>query len=199
MAKHHASSTLVKVLRAACFAVWITVIVGCLTAFLLYPHAFAPERIAAFIEQFRGEIWAVYLLMSSVRGLTLLPSTPLVLAGTILFPEQPVAVLLVSMAGILLSSSMIYFFSELLGLSRYFEDHKPELTHKIKGRLDRPSGFLFVAAWAFFPFVPTDAVCYVAGSTQMNYLKFITAVFVGEIILCSAYIFLGGGLLDLLR
>ena len=129
--------------------------------------------------------------MSALRGFTLLPSTPLVIAGTILFPEQPFLVLFVSMAGILLSSSMIYFFSDLLGFSDYFENHNPARAHKIKRRLERPSGFVFVIAWAFFPLVPTDLVCYLAGTTKMNYTKFIVAVFLGELALCSFYVFSG--------
>jgi len=89
----------------------------------------------------------------------LLPSTPLVIAGTLLFPGQPVAVFAVSILGIMLSSSMIYFFSEFLGFNDFFEGHKPELTHRVRARLEHPLGFIFVAVWAFFPLVPTDLVC----------------------------------------
>jgi uncharacterized membrane protein YdjX (TVP38/TMEM64 family) len=65
--------------------------------------------------------------------------------------------------------------------------------------LEHPLGFFFVALWAFFPLVPTDLVCYVAGTTKMNYLKFILAVCAGELILCSFYIFFGGAVLDYVR
>ena len=90
---------------------------------------------------------------------------------------------------------MIYYFSEFLGFDEYFEDHKPELTHKIKAKLEHPLGFVFVAAWAFFPLVPTDLVCYLAGTTRMDFREFIAAVGMGELILCVCYIFLGGTLL----
>lgn len=163
------------------------------------PTRFSAESIAETLKNFRGWVWGVYILFCAVRGLTLLPSTPLVLAGTILFPDQPFAVLLTSISGILFSSSMIYFFSEVLGFDEYFERHKPELTHRIKAKLEHPLGFLFVAAWAFFPFVPTDLVCYLAGTTRMNYLKFIAAVFVGELLLCIFYIYFGGTLLNGVR
>lgn len=168
-------------------------------SYLAYPQAFTAENIAAFLLRFQGEIWLVYLAMSILRGFSLLPSTPLVIAGTLLFPTQPFAVLAISIIGILLSSSMIYFFSEYLGFNEFFENHKPELTHKIKARLERPTGFLFIAIWAFFPLVPTDLVCYLAGTTRMNYWKFIAAVLAGEMILCSFYIFLGGAVLNYMR
>ena len=104
-----------------------------------------------------------------------------------------------AISGIFLSSSMIYFFSEYLGFNEYFEGHKPELTHKIKARLEHLLGSAFVAAWAFFPLVPTDLVCYLAGTTKMNYAKFIAAIFAGELALCSFYIFFGGAVMDYVR
>lgn len=181
--------------RYICLAIWLGAIVAGVSSYLLYPHLFTAENIADFLKRFEGEIWLIYLVMSALRGFSLLPSTPLVIAGTLLFPDQPLAVLAVSITGILLSSSMIYFFSEFLGFNEYFENHKPELTHKLKAKLEHPLGFLFVALWAFFPFVPTDLVCYLAGTTKMNFWKFIAAIFAGELVLCSCYVFFGGSLL----
>ncbi len=180
-----------KVLRAISIVVWLSIIVASISGYLAYPQLFTAENIAAFMQRFEGEIWLVYLAFSALRGFTLLPSTPLVLAGTMLYPTQPLLVLTISITGILLSSSMIYFFSEFLGFSDYFENHNPALTHKIRQKLERPTGFLFVAVWAFFPLVPTDVVCYVAGTTKMNFFKFIGAVFVGELILCLFYVYSG--------
>ena len=175
---------------------WLAVIVVCVGYYLANPAAFTAEKIAAFLERFQGAIWLVYLVFSIVRGITLLPSTPLVLAGTMLFPDQLWAVLAVSMTGILLSSTMIYYFSDFLGFDEYFERKNPDLSRNIKAKLEHPLGFLFVAGWAFFPFVPTDLVCYVAGTTRMNFAKFITAVGVGEVILVGCYVFLGGSIIN---
>jgi uncharacterized membrane protein YdjX (TVP38/TMEM64 family) len=66
---------------------------------------------------------------------------------------------------------------------------------EIRKRLEHPFGLAFVALWAFFPLVPTDAVCYVAGTIRMHFLKFIIAVFVGELVLCSIYVFAAGRIL----
>ena len=192
-------STTSRIVRTIVLVLWAAVVLVCIGTYIYDPSRFTAENIAEFLGRFSGVIWLIYLGFSIVRGITLLPSTPLVLAGTLLFPEQPFAVLVVSMTGILLSSTMIYFFSEYLGFNEYFEGHKPEPTHKIKAKLEHPLGFLFVAGWAFFPLVPTDLVCYLAGTTKMNYWKFIAAVFVGELILCICYIFFGGSLLKFVR
>lgn len=189
----HASS----IIRKVSLAVWLAVLVAGLGAYLLYPEEFTAGNIASFLERFHGWIWLAYFAMSALRGFTLLPSTPLVIAGTVLFPVQPAAVLAVSLVSIAISSSVIYFFSEYLGFAEYFENHKPHLSHKIKNRLEHPLGVVFVGAWAFFPLVPTDLVCYLAGTTKMNFAKFISAVLIGEAILCSLYIFGGGYLRSL--
>ena len=168
-----------------------------LTAVALYlshPTEFTATNIAAFIHSFETEILIVYLAISALRGFTLLPSTPLVLAGTLLYPDEPWLVLAISMSGILISSSLIYFCSEALGFTHYFETKKPAAVARIRRRLEHPWGLAFIALWAFFPLVPTDAVCYVAGSTKVNFRRFISAVFFGELVLSSIYVFTGRAL-----
>ncbi|MBK9526825.1 MAG: TVP38/TMEM64 family protein [Acidobacteria bacterium] len=188
-----------SILRKIFLVLWIAIVVAGVGSYIYSPSTLTAENMAAFMLRFGGVIWLIYFLFSTFRGFTLLPSTPLVLAGTILFPEQPFSVLAVSMIGILLSSTMIYYFSEFLGFDDYFENHKPEMTRKIKQKLEHPLGFLFVAGWAFFPFVPTDLVCYLAGTTRMKFWKFIVAVGVGELILCTLYILFGGSLVKFVR
>lgn len=187
------------IIRWLCILIWFSITATCISLYFYDPSGFSADNVADFLKRFDGWVLLIYSGLSVLRGFTLLPSTPLVIAGTLIYPQQPLLVLFISLTGILLSSTMIYYFSELLGFSDYFENHKPELTHKLKAKLEHPLGFIFVAVWAFFPFVPTDLVCYTAGSTKMNYWKFISAVFVGELLLCYCYIFLGGSLIDKLR
>jgi uncharacterized membrane protein YdjX (TVP38/TMEM64 family) len=184
-----------RYVRLLLIGFWALTIFAAVTYFFTHPHEFSAANIAAVIHSFETEIWLIYLVMSAVRGFTLLPSTPLVLAGTLLYPDQPWLVLSISMAGILISSSLIYFCSEALGFADYFESKKPTAVARIRRRLEHPTGLAFIALWAFFPLVPTDAVCYVAGSTKLHFPKFILAVFVGEFVLCSFYVFAAGALL----
>ena len=185
-------------IRKFIIAVWIFLIIVGITAYFVWPQAFIPQNIASFLQEFRNEALLIYLLISIARGLTLLPSTPLVLAGTLMFPTSPWLVLAVSLVGILASSSMIYWFSDLLGFDEYFESKKPDHVQKIKDKLEHPLGLGFVSLWAFFPLVPTDAVCYVAGTIRMHFAKFIAAIFVGELVLCACYVFGGAHLFALL-
>jgi uncharacterized membrane protein YdjX (TVP38/TMEM64 family) len=184
-----------KALRVLLLSVWAAVIIFAAAFYFSDQARFNASNIALYIRSFETELWIVFLVLSALRGFTLLPSTPLVIAGTLLFPEQPWLVLGVSMSGIFISSSLIYFCSEALGFTEYFERKKQNAIDRIRRRLEHPLGLAFVALWSFFPFVPTDAVCYVAGTVRVNFPKFIIAVLFGELILCSIYVFSGSFLL----
>lgn len=185
--------------RTAVLILWFSIIVAALLLYFLWPEYFAPQNIADQIHSYQSAALLIYGLISMARGLTLLPSTPLVIAGTFAFPTEPWLVLSISIFGIVASSSMIYWFSDVLGISEFFETRKADAVAKIRSRLEHPTGLAFVFLWAFFPLVPTDAVCYVAGSSRMNFLKFIAAITTGELILCSFYIFSGSYVIDLFR
>jgi uncharacterized membrane protein YdjX (TVP38/TMEM64 family) len=184
-----------KLTRLILLGLWVAVILTAVALYLSRPTEFTAANIAAFIHSFENGILIVYLAISALRGFTLLPSTPLVLAGTLLYPDQPWLVLAISISGILISSSLIYFFSDALGFTHYFETRKPAAVATVRRRLEHPWGLAFISLWAFFPLVPTDAVCYVAGSTKVRFHKFLLAVLGGELVLCSLYIFTGSSIL----
>jgi uncharacterized membrane protein YdjX (TVP38/TMEM64 family) len=95
-------------------------------------------------------------------------------------------VLIISMVGIVLSATNIYFFSEKLGFAEYFES-KFDIK-KYHQSIDK-YGFWVVLLWSFFPLVPTDAICYAAGTIRMNFWSYLTAVFIGELVIVSLIIF----------
>ncbi len=170
-------------------AIWILFLIFCVGYVLTHREVFTAQAIADFLTQFKTSIFITYFIVSILRGLTLVPSTPLVLAGTILFPSEPFSVLAISISGIIFSSTMIYFFSDYLGFGAYLERKHSQKIIKIKDQLQKPTGTFFVFFWSFFPIVPTDAICYVAGILKMNFAKFIIAVGLGELLTCSIYIF----------
>lgn len=185
--------------RKVILVAWGVLIVSGLVFYLVRPDLFSPDHIADALTKFQSEALIIFLAISIVRGFTLLPSTPLIIAGTLAFPAVPWTVLAISIIGIVASSSLIYWFAEALGIAAHFEKRKPAAVAKIRSRLEHPTGIAFVFLWAFFPLVPTDAVCYVAGSIRMNFGKFIAAITAGELILCSFYVFGGGLLLEAFR
>lgn len=176
--------------------IWAATILIALGTLLARPDWFTAEHVATVLSRYPHWIWAAYLLISCLRGFTLLPSTPLVLAGTILFPEHPNAVLISSVFCIVLSSALIYLLSPVWQMDQHF---KPQKLALIREKLNHPTGSFFVLFWSFFPAVPTDAICYVAGTLRVRILPFLAAVAAGELIICSVYVYLGGSLFSSIK
>ena len=136
--------------------------------------------------------YAVYLLLGCVRGFTLIPSTNLVLLGIPFLPPVPLFIL--TLAGILVSSISIYYFSESLHLDEVFEHKHRERVQKVKGIMQR-NQMPIIIGWSFFPLVPTDLICYVCGILRVSVVRFTLGVLIGEGTICGIYIFLGNHIL----
>lgn len=181
-----------SVLKKSILLVWLGLIVFCLSYYFIHPERFTADEITFFLQKFNAQILIVYFIISVLRGFTLIPSTPFVLAGAIILPEQPFLALFISLLSIGISATMIYYFSDYLNLGQRIEKVYP--VHKIKQTLNKPIGVFAIFLWSFFPVIPTDIVCYAAGAVKMNFIKFITAVVLGELLTCTLYIFFVGKL-----
>ena len=178
---------------------WLFLIVLAIGSYLYSPDSFTGENITLFIKNKNANLFLVYVVISLIRGLFLLPSTPFVLAGVILFPTNLSLVFVVSMLGILTTAVFLYYASRFLEFNKLFGDsslNRPSSAsglskvEKISQKINK-YGFWIVLGWAFFPLVPTDLICYVAGTTKMNFKKYISAIFIGEAILVFLYLYLG--------
>lgn len=170
---------------------WLTIAGASLCLLYFKPEWFTIYHIAKTLQYFQHELLLVYLGIMILRGFTLLPSTPFVLASTILMPQHPWLLLAISLFGILMSATLLYYFADFLGFGRILEQKYPSQLTQIHQTLDKPYGVLLVFLWAFFPLAPTDVVCYVAGMLRMRFASFISAIFLGELLLCYSCIFLG--------
>lgn len=135
---------------------------------------------------------AVYLVFGCLRGFTLVPATSLVLLGIVFFEPWPL--FLLTIVGILASSASVYYFAEALHLDEVLKRKHEKRMRQLHGLLER-HGLPIVIAWSFFPLLPTDAVCYLAGVVRMRVSKMLLGVAIGEGAICAIYIFLGDVLL----
>jgi uncharacterized membrane protein YdjX (TVP38/TMEM64 family) len=136
--------------------------------------------------------YGLYLLLGSIRGLTLVPSAGLMLLAIPFFP--PVHLFVLTLLGILISSTSIYYFSRSLHLAEYFEEkHKAKIDGLRSFLQKRPTAI--VIGWSFFPLAPTDLICYLCGVMRVRFDRFILGVLIGEGAICAIYVFLGDSLL----
>lgn len=175
-------------LRKVIAVAWLIAVGVALGFYATHRSEFTPEQIATDLREWEEWILLIYLAASISRAIVLIPSTPFVLAGCLLFPSRPMTVLLLSLTGIAISASLIYFCAQSLGLGASFE-RRPTVSYlKLKSILQSRWGFWALAAWAAFPFAPTDLACYVAGTMRLHFGRFLASVCLGEAVICLFYI-----------
>lgn len=176
---------------------WIFLISIALLHFCIYPQYYTAEFLKNTLDNNHSIIFGAYIIISLIRSLFFLPSTIFIIMGVALYPNDPYLVLLISMVGIILGACWIYFSAELLKIEQVFSNKTQNKIKRTESGIKK-YGFWIVLFWSFFPAVPTDLICYLAGYSKMNFLKFILALFIGEIILVSIYIWTGATLFELI-
>jgi uncharacterized membrane protein YdjX (TVP38/TMEM64 family) len=177
--------------------VWGGLILIALILLIIHPEWFTHESITTFVKQYEGAMLLVYFLISVGRGMFLIPSTPFVIAGGALFPDNLWMVFLISMAGVMAGSAFIFYFTEFLGVDKLLEKKFASKMDRTRAAMDK-YGFWVVVGWSFFPAVPTDLIAYVAGISRMKPWKFFLGVFLGELPIVAFYAFTGKALESLL-
>ena len=179
--------------------VWFVVVAMILALLVINPELLSRESLAQLLNQMGSMALIAYLIMSLTRSLLLMPCTPFVLAGAIVFPQWPYLVLAISLAGVVVGAFLVYSFPSFGGYDRLLHEKYPEKITDLKRRMQHRYAFWFVVGWSLFPLVPTDAVCYVAGIAKMSLRKLLSAVLIGELPLVAVYVFLGVELGEWLR
>ncbi len=172
-------------------ALWLTLIAALLGLWIARPDLFTEPAVEHALRACGPWAFAAFVGVSLARGLLLVPSTPVVLAGGALFPHAPVAVVGVSLAGIVATGVLLHRFPSVGGFDARLEARHPDAMARLKRHLEAPYAPWAVAAWAFFPAVPTDLVCYTAGLVRMPLGRLVAGLLIGEAPLVVAYVLLG--------
>ncbi len=181
-------------LKKALRWLWLTLAIIALLFYFISPDAFTAASIQSFLGENATTILIFYIVASSIRALFLLPSTIFVVLGIALYPEFPFFVLIISLIGIQIGATLMYFSASFLTPSSLFGKSSSKI-QMVEEKIEK-YGFWIVLLWSFFPAVPTDLICFVAGSTNYNYWKFFLAVLLGELVLVSVYVFTGVELIE---
>lgn len=179
-------------MKKAVYYFWGTMILASISAYLIHPNLYHVSTMQRWIEWCSLNIWLAYILLTLVRGLFLLPSTPFVLGGAFLLPQAPVFVLLVSMVGVLLSASLVYYHSGQLAFTNKLAGRYPNRVEQLRKALGKPRSTILITLWSIFPLVPTDLICYVAALAKMPVQYMLGGVFLGELLLNYCLIYLSG-------
>jgi len=180
-------------LRLALLSVWVLVIGATAYLFLFQRAAIQNElRDVMSVSMFFAGF--IYLLLGSLRGFTMFPAAPLLVLGIAFFP--PLTLFLLTLAGIMISSAIIYWFFGSLHLEEVFNLRYPRMMDRVKSLLHRRE-LPVIIAWSFFPLTPTDLLVFVCGVLKVDFKKTMLGVAIGAGANCGIYIFLGDHLLRL--
>lgn len=133
-------------------------------------------------------VTSAYVLFLAIRGLTLMPSTPLLFAGILLFPDWLAYAL--NMAGILISSWLVIMAVQYTGFGARLDRLRTPRVATMEARL-QDHGAPIIVTWSFFPLVPTDVIVYIATLLRFSKRTILSAVMVGEAVLNAIYVFGG--------
>ncbi|WP_300600301.1 VTT domain-containing protein [Niabella sp.] len=170
--------------------IWLLLMAGGGFIYWYNRQHFTQEAIAGFLLQYRQQAWLVYFGICVFRGIFLLPSTPFLLAGMLIFRDTPLLLFGVFMCSILTVAAFIYYTAGYLRFPGLSITAAPRL-ERIQQQLQGKRGFWLILGWAFMPFTPTDLVCYAAGLLRMRFWYFILPLLLGEAVICALYIING--------
>jgi uncharacterized membrane protein YdjX (TVP38/TMEM64 family) len=181
--------------RLLLIGMWLLLVSGSLYLYIFHRESIRNQLNNAFSLSILVAC-LIYLLLGSLRAFTLIPSSFLVLAALAFFPTPLLFVL--TLIGILISSSVIYYFAESLQIAEAIERRHATQLARVKSLLAR-NELAIIIGWSFFPLAPTDVICYVCGIMEVNFRKFLFGVCLGEGTICAIYIFLGDHVWRFLR
>lgn len=168
--------------------VWLLLIVASLSVYAIRPELFEPASIRLFFSENLVSGLFVYFLINTLRTLSLIPSTPFVLAGILVFPPLPL--FLVNQAAIYSSSALLYLLTRTLRFDHFFFTHYPRQVERLITLLHKRE-LSVISLWGFAPFIPTDMIVCICSVLRISMWKTLLGVSIGEGIICAIYIFGG--------
>ncbi len=175
-----------KEVRKKTLFAWIAIVIVALCLYFFNRHIFDISFLKEYVGDNKLMVVSIYLIILTFIGLTFIPSTPFAVAGVLLFP--PAEAYLINLIGIATSSVIVYYFTKYLRLDLWIENKYPKQITKIRNALKRKE-LPIIAAWSFFPVVPTDLIIYVSSSLKIPFWKCLTGILIGEGSLNACYIF----------
>lgn len=174
---------------------WIGLLILTLVLYFVFPSWFTIAAFKAVCNENQSLVLLMYCALVLLRSIIFIPSTAVLILGLALYPNDLWFLLVINMIGIVLGSLFLYAAGKIFTPDHFFSKKTARRFPAIKEKINQ-HGFWIVLGWSFFPVVPTDLICFVAGATRMKVVTFLTAMFLGELVLVCIYLFTGKGIMD---
>ncbi|GFR34983.1 TVP38/TMEM64 family protein [Thermobrachium celere] len=151
-----------------------------------------PSQIRDFLLSYRQYAVFIFLVISTVRSVFLLPAGAFAVISGLTFGNF-IGTLL-TCVGVTLSGILAYFLSSLLG-GEFVENILKDKIYRIDKYI-KNNGLFYMVSLRLIPIFPFDAVSYASGLLKINFKDFVLGTFLGSIPGAFIYTFLGNSLLD---
>ncbi|KZL91820.1 TVP38/TMEM64 family protein [Clostridium magnum] len=134
----------------------------------------------------------IFIALSSLRIVALIPSAVFMILGGMIF--TPIEGFALTFISVILSETIVYITSKVLvssDIQGCFVNKYPKLYELLLGNNTK-----VLAIGILCPIAPSDAVCFLASSTGLNYRKFILTVIASNMPMMVLYSFLGGSVIS---
>ena len=180
-------------------SIWLSLVAIFLIVLLIYPDLVSRDSLVSFLDGLGTGAIIMYVVMCLSRSLLMVPVTPFILAGSIVFPGMQLFIMVISFVSIVVGAFLLYSFPSFGDYDELLEYKYPDKIAMLKEKLHGKYSFWIIMGWSFFPLVPTDAICYVAGMVKLSYKRMVVPLLIGEIPLVTIYVFLGSEIGEWLR
>ncbi|TYS21981.1 TVP38/TMEM64 family protein [Bacillus subtilis] len=119
----------------------------------------------------------LFIALWIVRLLFFIPGVTLMFLGGICF--DPIVSFILSMAGIMLSETLVYLFSKMFSSGKMMKDL--ERKHPELKKLLEAYNYKFLALGMICPIAPTDVVCFLSAAVGLKYRVYILTVIITNI------------------
>lgn len=175
---------------------WIILLLGTILTILLFPSITDPNTLSTCVKQHPNRSVLIFLGVCILKAPTLFPITPIIIAGTIIFPEDPLTVILSTWVGSQVGSVVHYFFPHWMGIDEWAHKKYPKQFEKVHTRMER-NGHWVVFFISFIPVIPAELVYYTSGITGVPFWRYQLAIGISHAIVFTIYVLVLGELISL--
>lgn len=134
----------------------------------------------------------LFIALSSLRIAALIPSAIFMVLGGMLF--RPIEGITLTLISVIISETIVYITSKVLissCIQNYLINKYPKLYELLL-----KNNAKILAIGILCPIAPSDAACFLASSTGLNYRKFILVVIIANMPMMILYSFLGNSVIS---
>ena len=173
-----------KFFKSIIFLFWISIL------FIFFKYQLynnGTYKIINFLNIYPQYSALLFLIIASLRTITLIPCTVFIIIGGMLF--SPLEAFILTTIANLLSEILLFFFTKLT-LSSSYQNRMIAKYPKIYNVIEKNT-VQILALGVSSPAVPSDVVCFFSALTGISFKKYVLTIFLADTPIIILYTFLG--------